>query len=420
MGWLLFWAAVVGFILWRNALRDGDLGLKSPDRTLADPEREQELRSAVGPLGPGLSLSLSTCEWPKEVGGGTQIGTRLTIGGLCPQVSIRFGSGTDVEVGDADLDGTLTLMGPPPLLRAMLDLPARRALMAVARAPMRKDSLKVTDGTLHIDLAETEVHLLEPVARRLLAAAERLRAPADVPARLAAIACDDEEAGVRLSSLQTLVREFPDDARTTAAVRSACDDMDGEVRLAAARARGTEGRGLLLALAGDTEVNDSCSAQAVGALSDATVEEIAPLLEAAHKSRGLGQAPPRPYTARACVEALGRLGEGVVPMLDEALRSENEAVALATIRALARIGGPAVVMSLQAAVDHHGGDVREAAHTALGDVQARLVGTPGQVSLSGGDAGQVSLAEDAAGQVSLPDKPSLPESTAARRPKLVE
>jgi HEAT repeat protein len=167
-------------------------------------------------------------------------------------------------------------------------------------------------------------------------------------------------------------------------------------------------------------VDDACSAQAIGALRDATAHELSPILETAHRPQRLRKAPPRPYTARACVEALGRLGEDAVPLLDAALRSENEAVALATIRVLDRIGGPAVVMSLQAAVEHHGGEVRRAAETALGDVQARLVGTPGQVSLTTGDTGQVSLAEDGAGQLSLPEKPVPSQRPTAQRRKVVE
>ena len=420
MGWLVFWAAVIGFLIWRNAVEDPQWGLKWPDRTLADPDREQALRAAVGPLAGGLSLGLSACEWSRETGPGTQVGTRLTVSGLCPQLSIRFGSGTDVEVGDAELDGPLTLMGPPPLLRAMLDRPARRALLALVRMPLRKDTFKVFDGQLQVDVIETEVGRLEPLAQLVVAAAERLQAPPDVPARLAAIARDDGDAAVRLASLQTLVRDFPGHAQTAAAVRSARDDAEGEVRLAAARALGAKGRGLLLALAGDTEVDDACSAQAIDALPDATAAELTPILEAAHGPGRSRKAPSRPYTVRACVEALGRLGDEVVPLLDAPLRSANEAVALATIRVLDRIGGPAVVMSLQAAVEHHGGEVRRAAETALGDVQARLVGTPGQVSLTGGDAGQVSLAEDAAGQVSLPEKRSPAQASAPPRRKLIE
>jgi hypothetical protein len=418
MEWLVFWAIVIAFALWRNSLADPDVGLKWPDRTMADPDREQKLLSALGPLAPGLSLSLSRCEWPREIGNGTQVGTRLTVGGACPQIDVRLGNANDVEVGDASLDGPLTLMGPPPLLRAIFDQPARRALAAVVETLMRKEAFKVFDGKLQIDVPVTDVEQLEHIARRLLAAAERLQAPADVPARLARNARYDDVAGVRLASLQTLVRDFPGHDQTTALLTAASDDADGEVRLAAARAQGAAGRDLLLSLARDAEVDDACSAQAVGALSGATAEELVPILEAAHPSAS-EKAPPRPYTARACVEALGRLGEDAVPLLDGALRSRSDAVALATIRVLDRIGGAAVVMSLQAAVEHHGGEVRKAARIALDDVRARLVGTPGQVSLAAGGTGDVSLADAAAGQVSLPDRPPL-EQAAPPRPKLVE
>jgi hypothetical protein len=405
MGFLLFWAAVIGFLLWRHSLEDPQWGIKWPDRTLADPEREQALRAAVGAPAGGLSLSLSTCEWSRETGPGTQVGTRLVVSGVCPQLSVRFGGGTDVEVGDSDLDAALTLMGPPPLVRAMFDRPARRALMALARAPVRQDTFKVLDGRLQIDVAETAVDRLEPVARLLLAAAERLQAPADVPARLAGNARDDEDAAVRLSCLQTLVRDFR--ATRTPPPPCAPPATTSKARCGWRRRGPWAPRGVRscwrwrATRTWTTRVppgpSTSCGRHRRRAVAHPGDGATAP------PSR---TAPSRPYTARACVEALGRLGEDAVPLLEGALRSENEAVALAAIRALDRIGGPAVVMSLQAAVEHHGGEVRRAAETTLGDVQARLVGTPGQVSLTAGDTGQVSLAEDAAGNVSLPEKPA--------------
>jgi HEAT repeat protein len=419
---VLFWLAVLALVLWRHALQDPEWGQKWPDRELPAPsDRERALLSAVGPLPSGLSLSMRHLEWAKDESPGSQTGTRLVVKGVCPQISVSVGDGVDIEVGDAALDGMLSLMGPPPLVRAMLDGPARGALLALARSPSRARSLRIRDGELRIDTVEGNVGELERLARLALTAAARLRqAPADVPARLAANAREDHDPAVRRSNLQTLVREFPDHALTAPTIRAASEDGDGEVRLAAARAMGEEGRPVLLALARDTAVDDACSAHAIDALGDGSLAELGTILEAAHRAPYGGQAPWRPHTARACVEALSRLGEDAVPLLDVTLGSENEAVALATIRALGRIGGPAVVIPLQVAADHHRGDVRQAAETALGDVQARLKGTPGQISLSAGDSGQVSLADDAAGQVSLERAPEAPAPPAPQRRRLVE
>jgi HEAT repeat protein len=414
---LILGLALVAFVVWHGWMEDPNRGIKAGDRESPDPGLERAVRAAVGVLPEGLSLHASRSEWSSETGSGTVVGTRLVVKGIAPQLSISDHSWTDVDVGDTGLDSRFSLMGPPPLVRAILDAPARRALVAVLDQPIRKHSLKAADGGLQVDVWHRDADGLGLVARVLLAAAERLQAPADVPARLAAIARGDAIATVRLASLQTLIRDFPDHATTAASVRAACQDREGEVRLAAARALGEEGRPVMLALArGITD--DECSAQAVENLRDATAAELAPILEAAQRPGRDG--PLRPFTTRACVEALGRLGEEAVPLLDVALRSENEAVAIATIRTLRRIGGPSVVMSLQAAVEHHGrGDVRREAERALDDVQARLVGTPGQVSLAQGEAGQVALADDTAGQVSL-DEARAPEAPATDRRRVVK
>src|SRR5262245_250464 len=341
---LLFWGAVLAFLVWRAALEDREWGQKWPGRALPDPEGERALLAALGPVATGLTLSARKCEWARKTGPGSHRGTRLVVKGVCPQLTLGVESGVDVEVGDAALDGVVSLMGPPALVRAMLDKPAREALLALARSPSRPGSLRVRDGELRIDVGERDS--ARSVASLALAAAVRLQAPADVPVRLLANAREDDDAAVRLKSLRTLVREFPDHAATAAALQAACGDGDGDVRLAAARALGADGRPVLLALARDTKVDDDCSAQAVDALADASAAELGAILEVAQRTPHRPGAPWRPHTARACVEALSRHGKDVVPLLDQALRSENEAVALAAIRALDRIGGPAVVVPL--------------------------------------------------------------------------
>jgi hypothetical protein len=401
---ILFVVVIVAVLLWRAKLQDPEWGARSPDRELADPVREKALQDALGALPDGLALSVRGCEWAAETGSGTDKGTRVVLKGVSPHLTIGVGTAVDVGVGDATLDGALTLLGPPALVRATLDLAARSALLALARSTIRAGSLKVRDGELRVDVPHADTATLVRTARAAVAAASLLKAPSDVPGRLCANVQQDIVPGVRLASLQTLVREFPDDARTAAAVRAACEDRDGDVRLAAARALGgAEGREVLIALARDFHVDDAASAQAVDALRDVSLAELEAILAAARgRSRGdETQAPARPYTARACVEALARLGDSGVPLLDRAARSESEVIARAAVRSLEKIGGPAVVGPLQDAIRHQSGDVRRAAEVALGDVQARLTGSPGQVSLAAGEAGQVTLSEDVAGRVTL-------------------
>jgi len=404
MGYVLFWLIVLGLLLWRKALQDPEWGQKWPDRELADPEREQAVLAAVGPVECGLAVSVRYVEWSAEQGPGSWRGTRIVVSGACPELNISVGSGSDVDVGDAALDGALSLIGPPLLVRAIMDSPTRKALLDLARSScVRSGSFRVRDGQVRVDVLRPPLGRdpADAIARLALAVAKSVQAPADVPARLAANAREDPEPGVRVSNLNTLVREFPDHALTATALRAAATDSDGDVRLAAGRALGAEGRPIVMAVAADTTVDDSCSAHAMDALRDVSAPELGEILAAAQRpERGRG-GPARPHTARACVEALTRLGEDAVPLLGEALRSENEVVALAAIRALDKIGGPATVIPLQEAVEHHGGEVRQAAATALADVQARLTGTPGQISLAVGDTGQVSLADDVEGRVSL-------------------
>jgi hypothetical protein len=400
---ILFVVVVVAVLLWHAKLQDPEWGARSPDRELDDPVGEKALQDALGPLPDGLALSVRGCEWAAEIGNGTDKGTRLVLKGVSPHLTISAGGAVDVGVGDAVLDGALTLLGPPALVRATLDLAARSALLTLARSTIRAGSLKVRDGELRVDVPQADTAALVRTARAAVAAAALLQAPSDVVARLCANVERDIVPGVRLASLQTLVRDFPDDARTPAAVRAACEDRDGDVRLAAARALGAEGRGVLLALARDFHVDDAASAQAVDALRDVSLAELEAILAATRgRSRGDETQPPaRPYTARACVEALGRLGDSGVPLLDTAARSDSEVIARAAVRSLEKIGGPAVVGPLQDAIRHQSGDVRRAAEVALGDVQARLTGSPGQVSLAAGEAGQVTLSEDVAGRVTL-------------------
>lgn len=68
----------------------------------------------------------------------------------------------------------------------------------------------------------------------MVAAAQRLVVPEDIPGRLAQNARTDPLPAVRLANLPTLARECPERPETREALRAACRDPDDEVRLRAA------------------------------------------------------------------------------------------------------------------------------------------------------------------------------------------
>jgi hypothetical protein len=277
--------------------------------------------------------------------------------------------GEDVRTGHAPFDETFHVQGSEARVRALLSEDVRSGLLAIVNQAPRAIEVSLHGKELRVVLpAPPLLPLNDPVekmAQRMVAVARRLDG-ADLPARLAENA-RDRVPEVRLNSLRSLLREYPDHHAAEAVVREAIHDSDPHVRVTAAVALGADGHDTLLELAASPEVEADVAARAVTAL---------------------GQEPPA----------------GVEPILLAALTREAAEVRLAAAQALATAGTSAAVLPLQEAAHRHGGALKAAARQAIDAIQSRLRGaTPGQVTLSAEEAaGHVSLAEGAAGQVSLP------------------
>jgi len=366
----------------------------------------------------------------------------------------------EVEIGHDAFDAAAWVEGSPTLARAVLDSGNRKALRALLDGRLERPGHSPfwASGRLEDGVLEVEVPEVPPVARArgervggeepgapvylgshehlgevltlAIALARRLATPADVPRRLAENLRSEPVAGVRLQVLTTLVREFPDEPATRAALRAAREDPDAEVRLRAGTALGPEGRDVLLAIAGGEGAPDGTTERAVAALGwNLTSGEAQAILRNALRTR-------REATARACLRALGhRRGAQVVPTLARvlavekpelaavaaealgttgdasaerallpALGSPHAAVRLAAARALGRVGTTAAVLPLKEA-ETRDAEMRRTARQAIAEIQSRLTGAaPGQLSLAGGESGQLSLAEGEAGRLSLPEQ----------------
>jgi HEAT repeat protein len=385
-----------------------------------------------------------------------EVGTRIVVDGL-GHPSYEFalrkeGMGSaiekafgerEIELGDPVFDRLAYIHGSPRVVHAVLDGETRRLVgeLIDGRIPTGesgeplKARVAVSDGALRAEIQERAFQpggeRLPGALRTLLEAARRLVLPDDLPARLAENVRTDPLAKVRLSNLLTLTREYPDYEATKTALRAACRDEDDEVRLRAALALGDEGHEVLRQIATSTDVADGRSAGAVSALKEhLTREETKAILESALAAR-------RRATARAAVEALGRVGGSeVIESLGAALEAEDDKLVVAAADALGATGDAAAETPLIAALDRDGPTVwpaiaaalglvgtaaavaplrtmasrfpfdlglRRASRQAIAEIQSRLTGaTPGQLALADGDAGQLSLAEEGLeGQVSL-------------------
>jgi HEAT repeat protein len=174
------------------------------------------------------------------------------------------------------------------------------------------------------------------------------------------------------------------------------------VRLVAGRGLREAGRTVLLALATDAAVEDSCSAEAIDALRTLPSAPARAVLEAALRPGPDGRLPGRPLTARACVDAMARDPDPEhLPLLVRvtASRASSLWLVLAAVKALGAIGTADAVLPLQEAARLHGEDVEKAARRVLADIQVMLAGTPGQVSLAAAGEGHVALVDDTAGRV---------------------
>jgi hypothetical protein len=394
------------------------------------------------------------------------IGTRLEISGpdlasgltLLPEgrqgMFFRSRHPKETEVGDEDFDRLVSVQGPPALALAVLDADMRRTVRALLRGSLEVRghrplwaSGSVRDGVLRVDLPQRAPqlrrqegskdppqggdayldgeHKLPAVMRAALDLAARLIRPDDLASRLASNMLRESEAGVRLRTLQVLLREFPRHAATREAVRAGYTDPDAEVRVPAAIALGPDGRDVLLGVAHGEGAEDATSARAVKALGTSlTLAQAGDLLRSALRTRRL-------KTAMACMVVLGHHAGDATPPLGRVLLVEKGELAEAAARALASGGHPSAEAPLLRALAEGAPRLRRAAAEALGHVGTRSAVLPlreaeadaelrgiarqaiaqihsrlagagkGQLSLASGESGRLSIADEQSGQLSL-------------------
>jgi len=352
----------------------------------------------------------------------------------------------EIELGDREFDRRAYIHGSPRVVHAILDSETRGLVgeLIDGRIPPRgsgkalKARVSVSDGALRAEIPEKAFQpggeRLPDALRTLLEAARRLTLPDDLPARLGENVRTEPLPQVRLANLLTLNREYPGYEATREALRAACADSDGEVRLRAALVFGEEGRSVLQEIATRTDSDDGQAARAVAALgAHLTCDEARGILQGALETR-------RPATAWAAVEVLGGIGgSAAVQPLAAALEAEDDKLVVAAAAALGATGDGAAEGPLIAALDRDGPGVwpaiadalgkvgtaaavvplrtmagrfqfdlglRRASRQAIADIQSRLTGaTPGQLALADGGSGQLSLAEEGGeGRVSMADE----------------
>lgn len=339
-------------------------------------------------------------------------------------------SAREIEIGDKEFDDDFHVTGPHSFVRALLDGPTRRLL----RTLLSEIDVEVAGATLRGTVpVRTGWPPHEFALARLLSlaleAGRRLERPRDVAQRLADNARLDPVPEVRLQNLLTLVREFPEHPATDAALMTACADASDWIRVRAATALGERGRSTLLEVAGRDDPDDDAAAQAIDVLGrHLAPERTVSLLARALRARQM-------QTARACLAALGNVGdESAIGVLSRVMGVEEGDLAVGAADALGATGSPAAEPALVAALEREIPDVRVAAARALGragtagavlplkdaesryardarfsgtarqaiaEIQSRVGGAPGQLSLAAAEAGTLSLADDERGRLSL-------------------
>jgi len=362
------------------------------------------LAERLQPVGPALKVRVVGDTGPGDHG------TAFVIEGVCPGLTLHRERGPEwlvegVPTGDPDFDRTFLVRGDLVLVLALLDGKTRRLLERLA-GTMEPGAAVVERGVLTVVIGLG--HRVDPDAVRrrgqeAVALAQRLLQPPDAAERLAENARHDPVPGVRLR---------------------------------AALAMGPPGKDLLLPLVRDGGIDETTAAAAIEALG--TAAPLDAVLEVLRRALG-----PRPMdevvdvqAARACVAVLRALGceytisrlERVLltvpPLADDAARalariggaaaqealiagltSVRSECRMAVVPVLAEVGTAAAVAPLMEA-EGRGGDLRWRARWAITQIQSRLTGEAGAVSLAGTDSGAVSLAPDAGGAVSLPPDPA--------------
>jgi HEAT repeat protein len=351
---------------------------------------------------------------------------------------------SEIELGDREFDKAVRIEGPVEEVRAVLDIGTRGIVRSFLEGVFRPaEGVQVSawtiviDGNARAEFSTFEGALrqgFEPILHSLVDVARRLDRPADLLGRLAANTRSEPEWRVRLENIALLAEGYRGQPAIRDVLLQCCQDPHRELRLRAAQALGSEGHEALLRIATDPEA-EAYAARALSALGEhLPLERGLEILGTALRKRHV-------ETARACLQALGKVGgAAVVEPLARVLAVEHGELSPAAARALGQSGAPeaeapllrflaldsgergaaaaealghvgsaAAVLPLQEAAARQGADeaLRRSARQAIAHIQSRLQGaTPGQLSLTEGEAGQVSLAgEDPAGRVSLPIPP---------------
>ncbi|HYH44514.1 MAG TPA: hypothetical protein VEG34_02425, partial [Thermoanaerobaculia bacterium] len=180
----------------------------------------------------------------------------------------------EIQIGSPAFDDVHLVQGPSALALALLDAETRRKIADLLAGSVRGRAVRAAlrNGVLEVWPRERGRGLptkhLTAVLEGVIDVAQRLVAPRDLAARIAANIPEEPEAGVRLQGITVLAREFPEHPDAREALRAARADPSREVRLRAAAALGAEGRETLLALVASDATEDSTAAGAVRALSE--------------------------------------------------------------------------------------------------------------------------------------------------------
>ncbi|MET0556501.1 MAG: hypothetical protein ABW221_25920 [Vicinamibacteria bacterium] len=370
---------------------------------------------------------------------------RVTIDGVVPTVQAVsthrrwsdavFGSG-DVEVGDPYFDEHVVLLGPPATVRGLFTADVRALVREVFGWDAR---IRLGGGSIVAEFPETKGSFGPPGprVRALVDLAERLEPGPSDGQRLAAIVRGDPLSTVRVTALETLLAEDPENDLTRAVLRDAARDAAPAVRLKAAQALGDEGIPVLHELAATSGVEDAYASAAISALGDRLPSDRARQMLAA------AEADLRVPRARALLQLLAARGPEEVELVTSLLArradspvsafvASSSALAAAAVEALVAAEVPSAETHLVAALassapgvaqaaafglgqigtalavpplreaERQRGDLRSQARQSIAAIQARLTGaTPGQLSLTGGAEGQVSVVDSADGRVSL-------------------
>jgi hypothetical protein len=361
---------------------------------------------------------------------------RVTLDpGLPSDVAIRLRRPYDkrvspgqVTTGDPVFDEAVVVRGDPTVLVPLLDAETRGALAKLCAA-----GGEIADATLTIDsrIPADDVAQVKAAVLEAIAVAQRLRPGTDTVERLARNALADPEPAVRRLNLELVGRLVSRGDTVASTARAAMVDLDARVRLTAALLLGTEGRPVLLALAGAPATPTDVGLEAIDALGSECPADLA----LRHLERALGTGHLAPVevalralgrgstdTGRAKLEALvldrrrpiaaaaaRALGLGANAASEDALlaalQRPGRDVRLAAATALGAIGSIAAVLALQECAEQAGlaSPLRREALQAIASIQERATGSaPGQLALADLPGGEISLvATSDAGTLSI-------------------